>query len=107
MQGDRRGTSVGKLGGVSPARLPRMAGAFLLAGRRLEGNHGEVRWNPETHLPEGPVTSLGSEDMVSHGLDVPETPFQRARRSERVVPAILQASSTASTALLMAWAIAS
>jgi hypothetical protein len=24
----------------------------------LEGNHGEVRWNPETHLPEGPVTLL-------------------------------------------------
>jgi hypothetical protein len=22
----------------------------------LEGNHREVRWNPETHLPEGPVT---------------------------------------------------
>jgi hypothetical protein len=29
-----------------------------LARSGLEGNHGEVRWNPETHLPEGPVTLL-------------------------------------------------
>ena len=41
----------------------------------LEGNHGEVRWNPETHLPEGPVTLLGGEDVMSHRLDIPEAAF--------------------------------
>jgi hypothetical protein len=41
----------------------------------LEGNHREVRWNPETHLPEGPVTLLGGEGMMSHRLHVPEATF--------------------------------
>ena len=49
----------------------------------LEGNHGEVRWNPEIHLPEGPIALLGGEDMMSHRLDIPEATFQRAGGSKR------------------------
>src|SRR5262245_29469455 len=49
----------------------------------LEGNHGEVRWNPEAHLPEGPITLLRGEDMMSHRLDIPEATFQWAGGSKR------------------------
>jgi hypothetical protein len=49
----------------------------------LEGNHGEVRRNPEAHLPEGPIALLGGEDMMSHRLDIPEAAFQRAAGSTR------------------------
>ena len=49
----------------------------------LEGNYGEVRWDPQTHLPEGSVTLLRGEDMMSHRLDIPEATFQRAGGPKR------------------------
>jgi hypothetical protein len=49
----------------------------------LEGNHGKVRWNPKAHLPEGSITVLRGEDMMSHRLDIPEATFQWASSSKR------------------------
>ena len=64
-------------------RLPPAHSCLTLYTPALEGNHGEVRWNPETHLPEGPITLLRGEDMMSHRLDIPEATFQRAGGSKR------------------------
>jgi len=64
----------------------RDAAVFAWTCRRrsaLERNHRKVRWNAKIHLPEGPIPSLGGEDMMSHCLDVPKATFQRAGSSKR------------------------